>query len=179
MTNIKEDMTFPIFGINLLFSELGIFLYWKDFFYFNLGDQEAGMFSIGIRYEKYAGGIYLLSIHLGFWEWKLIDPGELIEEDILDPLEERITKDFYISNPHSLRRDHIVLHTGVRHTFFSKHRDIRNVFRVWIPDPSTKHLTYLTSFGISYRDNEYKKIDVEKSVLANIEFFHSLKKLKD
>lgn len=102
-----EYFELPIFSIVMIIGNTGITLLFEKWFSYFLGDVYEGSFKLGFQYEKIKHGLVKFVIYLGFWTLNFSDPGDLVEDDIVDPIELRITREVKVANPYTLLIDHI------------------------------------------------------------------------
>lgn len=96
----------------------------------------------GVVQGQRAGRFHHWTVFLGTRRWEINHPGEHITEEILDPLNERITRHVVFMG------ETYVYHSGIRWTYSSKHPEKKESTHVWIPDEKHKGDERAVSMGI-------------------------------
>lgn len=95
-----------------------------------------------VRGER-VGLVHHWTLYAGERRFEFNHPGDMVTDEILDPLNERVTREVEFMG------QTYVYHSGVRFTYKQKHPNKKKVDYVWIPDERHKGNPGAPSMGIS------------------------------
>jgi hypothetical protein len=96
----------------------------------------------GIVQGERVGRFHHWTVYLGWRRWEINHPGKHITEEILDPLNERVTRHVEFMG------QTYVYYSGIRWTYSEKHPEKKESTHVWIPDEKHKGDERALSMGV-------------------------------